>query len=674
MKTFKQFLNTLMEALPLSTARDYSKNWDKERYADIFRRFTSDPKAYRIVLDLDTKSKAPKVKVPTVIDREVKKQGYEVEDYVSGIASKDDGKRKIKIGKLLADNPDAQKLFANDPQRQASKDAGYKIVISRHPYDIAGMSTNRGWTSCMNLMGINGHYVMSDVEGGTIIAYLVRGNDLNIKNPTGRILIKPFFNVDKPDEFILQRESQVYGTNVNGFTQKVDEWLNEVNGDKAAGVYCISPGKYVDGMDSLKYKSTSGDVKSKIPKKVEKELDKISDSLLARFELALKGDLVLTHKEIVTLVAGLDYSTLGNLASETAHDVIKLLKRPEYKDIWDDRLKMVIPNIVVMEENLFWEMPLKKQIQILEDEETVIENYNQIKKIMKNPNWKNIQDSLTFRAKFILGKTGVAGNMLSKKEWAKALSGMDADDIIEILYEGSFDILADPEFIMGLRPSKSIELITRMIDRYDYTDSQVNKLLSTPDIVDRIMRGSTSELEELLEALNNSYGIHNTVAMNLALALMEKMRSNKSMEGVYRDTIYQWLTDLPLAKPGIKKRIAEFIKQDGLGIVFQNDSTMYSAYDDVATIFGWYPTIKQMLDSLKKVKGDGAAKYMSEYFIERLERDIDKHLTTAQQTELYQDYPEIDKASKLHAARMARRRAAQKSARMKGTRGTARGG
>ena len=662
-----------MEALPLSTARDYSKNWDKERYADIFRRFTSDPKAYRIVFDLDVKAPS-KIKIPTIVDQEVKKKGYEVEDYLSGIASKDEGKRKIKIGKLLADNPDAQKTFANDPQRQASKEAGYKIVISRHPYDVAGMSTNRGWSSCMNLMGMNGHYVMGDVEGGTIIAYLVKGNDTNIKNPTGRILIKPFFNVDKPDDFILQREERVYGTNVNGFTQKIDEWLNEVNGDKAEGLYCISPGKYNDGIDPLKYKKSDGKVTGKIPSKVKDELNKISDSLLARFELASRGKLILTHKEIMTLVSGLDYSGIGDYSSETADDVIKLLKRPEYKDIWNDRLKMVIPGSVVMDENLFWEVPRKKQIQVLEDEEVLNDNFGKIKKIMKDPRWKDIKDSLTFRAKMMLSKTGLARDLIATKEWAKIVDGMDVDDIVDQLYDGSFHILGDPEFIMALSPSKSMEVMTLMIDRSDYDDSQINKLMSVPAVVDRIMSRPIDEIELMVEALNNEYGVYNPTIVNLTLILMRKMRAAKHTGGAYKSVLSDWLMNLGLTRPGIKKQIIEYLKEEDLGKIFYDDYTAFASYDDVAMVFGWYPTIKQMLHDLRKIKGADMADYLSRSFVDRLEIDMDKRLTKAQQTELYTEYPEIDKANKLLAARRARRKSSKKSSRLRGTRATHRGG
>ena len=56
------------------------------------------------------------------------------------------------------------------------------------------MSSNRGWTSCMNLYGDNEnkHYVNCDIKKGTIIAYLINVNVTNINKPQARILIKSF--------------------------------------------------------------------------------------------------------------------------------------------------------------------------------------------------------------------------------------------------------------------------------------------------------------------------------------------------------------------------------------------------------------------------------------------------------------------------------------------------
>lgn len=61
-----------------------------------------------------------------------------------------DFKQRLRIGKLLQQygREDLLKRFKEDPFRQLSGE--YVIVISRHPYDLAGISTDRNWTSCLD--------------------------------------------------------------------------------------------------------------------------------------------------------------------------------------------------------------------------------------------------------------------------------------------------------------------------------------------------------------------------------------------------------------------------------------------------------------------------------------------------------------------------------------------
>ena len=129
-------------------------------------------------------------------------------DYIGGtvdVAFKDQqGNVKVrkgqKIGKLMGnDDPNLLTFFSNDPIRlsknilSAINANSLWIVISNHAYDIAGMSTNRDWTSCMNIInGDNKWYVGQDIKRGTLIAYIIDKKDTNIEHPYGRILIKPY--------------------------------------------------------------------------------------------------------------------------------------------------------------------------------------------------------------------------------------------------------------------------------------------------------------------------------------------------------------------------------------------------------------------------------------------------------------------------------------------------
>ena len=195
------------------------------------------------------------IKPNSIVQREVKKHGYQIFDYQAGLASTPDGKRKIKIGKLLT-NPATIKIFANDPLRSASKTDNQLVVISRHPYDIAGMSTDRGWTSCMNLEdGENKAYVSDDVNAGTLIAYLINGNDKNIEHPIARVLIKPFVNLLDKNEVALGVSSKVYGSASNDFKKAVVKWADDINDSrKLDGIFKFPKDLYNDE-DNVKPKA-----------------------------------------------------------------------------------------------------------------------------------------------------------------------------------------------------------------------------------------------------------------------------------------------------------------------------------------------------------------------------------------------------------------------------------
>jgi hypothetical protein len=143
--------------------------------------------------------------------------------------------------------------FDSDPAREGSqvKDDTL-IVFSRHSYDIAGMSTDRGWSSCMNLaQGSNANYVGKDIEHGVFIAYAVKSDDKNINNPLARVLIKPFVNVGDENKIIYLPEKQVYPKDILGFSDKVFEILNSVHDTLQPGKYNIQHDLYCDTKQSV---------------------------------------------------------------------------------------------------------------------------------------------------------------------------------------------------------------------------------------------------------------------------------------------------------------------------------------------------------------------------------------------------------------------------------------
>jgi hypothetical protein len=246
------------EALKPSEYRNLVKGWDKTRYADLFGGRN------RIYLPLEAPETATTVRVNPQVGWEVERAGYKIDDYVKGIASKTDGGRvrQIKIGKLLT--PATAQVFANDPARQATKKADQLVVISRHPYDIAGMSTDRGWRSCMNLRnhGKMTRFVPLDIEAGTVIAYLIDANDKNINRPQARMLIKPFVNILGDHQVALGIEDQIYGSAPGTFGKTVAAWVKKINDSRQLdGIFELDPRLYHDIHDRDQETDDNGEAK-----------------------------------------------------------------------------------------------------------------------------------------------------------------------------------------------------------------------------------------------------------------------------------------------------------------------------------------------------------------------------------------------------------------------------
>lgn len=191
--------------------------------------------------------------------------GYKTDDYLSGLAyHKDAPERKLKINKIFQKhdihNEGTQfrnksggwltlsQAYAADPDR-ASKGSEKQIVISRNRYDVAGMSTDRGWTSCMNLLdGCNKHYVKHDLRHGTLTAYLTNKGDDDIQSPKARLNIKQFTTYNGPSAFIP--ENRAYGSAPESFKSAVKEWADK-NYPRKPGIYTKKAELYNDDGNSI---------------------------------------------------------------------------------------------------------------------------------------------------------------------------------------------------------------------------------------------------------------------------------------------------------------------------------------------------------------------------------------------------------------------------------------
>lgn len=171
------------------------------------------------------------VPAPEHIANHLKEHGYEVHDYLNGRA-KDKHGREVKLGKALRQTKAPAEYidhFNADPKRNAARLHGdLHVVVSRHPYDVAGMSTNRGWTSCMDMDGCHDEqrHLKHDVHEGTHVAYLVRKGDHNIENPVARIALKPHTSLDGTHT-VLRPEDRTYGGAASSFGHTVNKWATE---------------------------------------------------------------------------------------------------------------------------------------------------------------------------------------------------------------------------------------------------------------------------------------------------------------------------------------------------------------------------------------------------------------------------------------------------------------
>ncbi len=108
------------------------------------------------------------------------------------------------------------------------------VVISQNPFDIAGMSTEKDWTSCMTL-GSGSQYtsVFDEIEDGGLIAYLIKEDDKEINNPLARVLVKRYSGKGGKNVAMADYDSYgLYGSKADDFKQFVHSWLEMKQGKR----------------------------------------------------------------------------------------------------------------------------------------------------------------------------------------------------------------------------------------------------------------------------------------------------------------------------------------------------------------------------------------------------------------------------------------------------------
>ncbi len=137
--------------------------------------------------------------------------------------------------------------FRDSPARSGSGDSLY-VVISQDPHDIGRMSTDRNWTSCTNLdSGSNKETVVCEVAAGSLVAYVVRKDDIEIERPLARIHIKRYEDTEG-NSYAMPEETS-YGADVPEFQESVQKWLDERQGDLPIGTYRRKGGHYSDSLE-----------------------------------------------------------------------------------------------------------------------------------------------------------------------------------------------------------------------------------------------------------------------------------------------------------------------------------------------------------------------------------------------------------------------------------------
>lgn len=272
MYTVLDKINAILAAIKLSDYKKYYGEAHKKRgenkvvikYLDFIFGGPADKKGHdRIYLPYDITQSEEYKKLQQQIDSFISRKGYRVGDFQQGTAYKEGNKNPFRIGKVLnmmkKDYPqEAEKLLKLYNETKAG-DSGYLIVISRHPYDVAGASTGRSWAreSCMSLEYAKASpgarqwkTVPHAIELGAFVAFLIRKDDKNINDPLARIFIKPYFDASY-SEIVYKPDQTIYGKYDKLFLSIVNEWVEKKNEEAAKAfnhaminIYTLGPGIY----------------------------------------------------------------------------------------------------------------------------------------------------------------------------------------------------------------------------------------------------------------------------------------------------------------------------------------------------------------------------------------------------------------------------------------------
>ena len=310
MLRFKEFV----EALDLSLAKDMklSRSWSKSYRDDQLNELFDGKDRITIEDGISLKGEVGPSPEYMKIANALLDIGYETspEKYYKNMAWRtvdnavpENKRQYIRIGKLinkyLPDLLRPYKLDTTNKEKESKEGQTYDIILSRHPYDLAGISTGRHWRSCMTIAtkkdvkeGSHCIYMDKAVHEKMLAVYLVKSEDKNITDPTSRIVLAPFVGREEGD--IAWGVGGVYGTKSSHFKKIVDSWVEDkLNSNLKSETYDLDTTIYDDdydtGFNSSKKYFWVEDVLKEVP-----EYDKLNfkSSLESSIDTSVSGQVI----------------------------------------------------------------------------------------------------------------------------------------------------------------------------------------------------------------------------------------------------------------------------------------------------------------------------------------------------------------------------------------------
>ncbi len=258
MLSFLQYLEEALTKKQTQTVNKWTKSIKGPSPAETITGHLPFDENGRMAVPLEKSPNAPQGHVTPEVEKHLQSKGFTPissthaeKEYETTIPAGPRAGETIKkketqrIGKLLADKPDLQRLHAETERNKGARSEKRKmVVISRNPIDVAGMSTGRRYPSSCKRMadettgdmgGCNQHYLEKDIKSnGTHVAYLVDEDDPNVENPHARITLNPFVSSSGKHTILRpslkargSTEPKQYGDGGIDFSHTVSQWAEK---------------------------------------------------------------------------------------------------------------------------------------------------------------------------------------------------------------------------------------------------------------------------------------------------------------------------------------------------------------------------------------------------------------------------------------------------------------